>query len=132
MNADHILSLTNCKLAPGRSPAKTLFITMEATNQIEGGGGDDGISSSSQIFHILISDFLSPIKSTSTTTKFSNTKEDLILQQKLISSGNILLMIVRNALRCHQSEKFRKVRMSNPKVRLLCIGSSTCDVYDSV
>jgi len=95
---------------------------MEATNQTEeGGGGDDDNSSSSQIFHILISDFLSPIKPSSATKKFSNTKEDLILQQKLISSGNILLMIVRNALRSHQSEKFRKVRMSNPKIQNMVI-----------
>jgi len=94
---------------------------MDTTNQTGGGGGDAYLSSSSssQIFDILISDFLSPLKLSYNNNKTSNNKkEDLILQQKLISSGNTLLTIVRNALRSHQSEKFRKVRLSNPKVSL--------------
>ncbi|MGK3758940.1 MAG: hypothetical protein ACI8RD_011257 [Bacillariaceae sp.] len=95
---------------------------MDTTNQTGGGGGGDAYlssSSSSQIFDILISDFLSPLKLSYNNNKTSNNKkEDLILQQKLISSGNTLLTIVRNALRSHQSEKFRKVRLSNPKVSL--------------
>ena len=94
---------------------------METTNQTGGGGGgggDEYSSSSSQIFDILISDFLSPLKRSYNNKTSNNKKDDLILQQKLISCGNTLLTIVRNALRSHQSEKFRKVRLSNPKVSM--------------
>ena len=91
---------------------------METTNQTGGGRGDEYSSSSSQIFDILISDFLSPLKRSYNNKTSNNKKDDLILQQKLISCGNTLLTIVRNALRSHQSEKFRKVRLSNPKVSM--------------
>jgi hypothetical protein len=107
-------------------PFQNPSITMETTNQTGGGGGGGGgdeysssSSSSSQIFDILISDFLSPLKLSYNNKASNNKKDDLILQQKLVSSGNTLLTIVRNALRSHQSEKFRKVRLSNPKVSIV-------------
>ena len=112
---------TNKNLKIPRSiPFQNPSTTMETTNQTGGGGGgDEYSSSSSQIFDILISDFLSPLKRSYNNNKTSNNKkDDLILQQKLISCGNTLLTIVRNALRSHQSEKFRKVRLSNPKVSM--------------
>lgn len=112
---------TNKNLKIPRSiPFQNPSTTMETTNQTGGGGGGDeySSSSSSQIFDILISDFLSPLKRSYNNKTSNNKKDDLILQQKLISCGNTLLTIVRNALRSHQSEKFRKVRLSNPKVSM--------------
>ena len=111
---------TNKNLKIPRSiPFQNPSTKMETTNQTGGGRGDEySSSSSSQIFDILISDFLSPLKRSYNNKTSNNKKDDLILQQKLISCGNTLLTIVRNALRSHQSEKFRKVRLSNPKVSM--------------
>lgn len=91
---------------------------MEAVIQPGGGnGGDDGWSSSSaQIFQLLISDFLSPL-----TSKQTENNTDLVLQQKLLDSAKVLVKIVRNALRSHQSEKFRKVRISNKKIQKMVV-----------
>ena len=41
-------------------------------------------------------------------------------QTVLPDTAGILVTIVRNALRSHSSERFRKIRLSNPKVRIRC------------
>lgn len=71
-----------------------------------------------QIFSILISDFLLPLKPSS-FSKASRTED--LLAHKIKPSAKILLTIVRNALRCHQSEKHRKIRLSNPNIQKMVV-----------
>ena len=101
---------------------------MEATSQSQNQTGDEtsSFSSSLQILNLLVSDFLQPLNNKPSTgnpivvpaVAQAQQQQQQQHYDKIQASGKILLTIVRNALRSHQSEPhYRKIRLGNKKIQ---------------